>query len=358
MKYIIIGSDRIINPLNSLNINKENYKVNQNEINKELIDKIKYNVNDIFIIELFDEMKISLLSIINCKIYIIGHIIPNIDSNILNNCEWLKSCIKERRYINTKLQNSLQDNMTFIDINKIFNYDNPKNIMFKQINNPLDYSLNQFNDTYFKDIGKNIINNNIPPFIILTTQRSRSSYFIDVLKNNIIGRFNNFGEIGQDYRLWEYLNLKYEIRYSKLNVPFLYNYNENDLFNKMINNDFIKVMYNQININSLLDKKIKIIHLIRDSKEVAISAYKAQETGIYHYYEKKENHNYFNISIDMNVVSKLKKKVDDDHKLFNNFLINNKIDHINIDANNINWKLIEEYLNCNIFTKDTRFLKL
>lgn len=357
MRYIVVGSDRIINPLNSLNINKIVYRVNQNDFNNEFIKKIKYNLDDILIIEIFNNKKINLLSALKCKIYIIGYIIPNIDRNILDNCEWLKSCIKERECVNMKLQTSLKDNMTFIDINKIFNYENAKNIMFKQINDPLDYSLNQYNNKYFKDIGKNIINNNIPPFIVLTTQRSRSSYFIDILKNNIIGRFNNYGEIGQDYRLWEHLDLKYDIRYSQLNVPFLYNYNENDLFNKMINNDFLKVMYNQININSLLDKKIKIIHLIRDSNEVALSDYKARKTGIYHYYQK-DNNNYFNISIDMNAVSDLKNIVDKNHMKFNNFLKDNNIDHINIDANNIDWKLIEKYLNCNIFTKETKFLKL
>ena len=57
----------------------------------------------------------------------------------------------------------------------------------------------------------------------------------------------------------------------------------------MKNNDFVKVMYFDLkNIDSLLNKNIKIIHLIRDCEEVAISCLKARKTGVYHLWSSKK----------------------------------------------------------------------
>ena len=49
------------------------------------------------------------------------------------------------------------------------------------------------------------MNKNCSPFIILTTQRSRSSYFYNILKKNIKGDLNDFGELGQDKKIWDFI---------------------------------------------------------------------------------------------------------------------------------------------------------
>ena len=206
-------------------------------------------------------------------------------------------------------------------------------------------------------------NNNCSPFIILTTQRSRSTYFYCILKQNITGSLSTFGELGQDKRIWDHYKEGYTIKYSNLNVPILSNYDENKIFSKMKNNDFVKVMYNHINIDSLLNKNIKIIHLIRDAGEVALSQLKAQKTGIYHitdnkkkdYYEK----NYVGkIEMDEKTLKQKKENILFEQNKHKDFLEQNNLDYITIDSNNIDWNLIETFLDVKIYDKNSHLIPL
>jgi len=206
------------------------------------------------------------------------------------------------------------------------------------------------------------MNNNCSPFIILTTQRSRSSYFYNILKNNIKGDLNDFGELGQDKRIWDFYKEDYTIRYTNLNVPYLLNYDEKKIFSKMKNNDFVKVMYNQTKIDSILNKNIKIIHLVRDCEEVAISSLKAQKTGIYHLKNSKDkddyNTNIDNIKIDKNEIDKKKKEIEFQQNIYKEFLEQNNLDYITIDSNNIDWNLIETFLGVKINDFSSDFIPL
>lgn len=201
-------------------------------------------------------------------------------------------------------------------------------------------------------------NNNCSPFIILTTQRSRSSYFNDILKNNIKGDLHNFFELGKDKNIWDHYKEGYTIKYSNLNVASLTNYDEKKIFSKMKNNDFVKVMYNQINIDSLLNKNIKIIHLVRDCEEVAKSCLTAQKTNIYHIKNNKDKDDYDknidNIEIDKNKIYIKKKEIYFQQNIHKEFLKQNNLDYITIDSNNIDWNLIETFLGVkiNVFTSD------
>lgn len=201
--------------------------------------------------------------------------------------------------------------------------------------------------------------NNCSPFIILTTQRSRSTYFYCILKQNITGSLSEFGELGQDKRIWDHYKEGYTIKYSNLNVPVLTKYDENKIFSKMKNNDFVKVMYNQINIDSLLNKNIKIIHLIRDCEEVAKSSLTAQITNIYHITNNKDKDDYQeNIEIDEKELEQKKKMVHYFQKKYADFLEQNNVDYITIDANNIDWNLIETYLDIKIYDKSSHLISL
>lgn len=100
---------------------------------------------------------------VNCRVIFVGHIVPPINENLLNNTDWLKHLYKSRNHLNTILHEfCLSKNekcISYCDINKLFKLYKPEEILEFKDNKTTKLDLNHYKPEKFKFIGKFIINN-------------------------------------------------------------------------------------------------------------------------------------------------------------------------------------------------------
>jgi hypothetical protein len=203
------------------------------------------------------------------------------------------------------------------------------------------------------------------PFIILTTQRTKSTALLDIFHQNINSRIKNPLEYGQDTRLFEEFKDQIEIAYYGENndIP---NIKKKPLFleysKAMIKNDYMKVMYDQIE-ESADFSNVKVIHLIRNANDTARSQINAIETEIY-FDDGITKYNYPDEN-DENVIER-EKKILNEQDYWREKLINDNIKHIEIcsddmfDNNTLNEKhkkIIENFLDIKIENTQTNIKK-
>ena len=111
--------------------------------------------------EIMNDLNI-ITKMVNCRVIFVGHIVPPINENLINNEEWLKNLYKSRKYLNTILHEfclSKNDKrISYCDINKLFKLCKPEEILEFKDNGHIKLDLNHYKVEKFEFIGKFLTN--------------------------------------------------------------------------------------------------------------------------------------------------------------------------------------------------------
>ncbi len=111
--------------------------------------------------EIINDLNI-ITKMVNCRVIFVGHIIPPISDNIINNTEWLKHLYKSRNHLNAILYDFClsknEKHISYCDINKLFKLYKPEDILEIKDNNIIKLDLNHYKPEKFEFIGKFLTN--------------------------------------------------------------------------------------------------------------------------------------------------------------------------------------------------------
>ena len=118
----------------------------------------KYNQTDD---EIMNDLNI-ITKMINCRVIFVGHIVPPINENFINNTDWLKHLYESRKHLNTILHkfclSKNEKRISYCDINKLFKLHKPEDILEFSNNNIMKLDFNHYKPEKFEFIGKFLTN--------------------------------------------------------------------------------------------------------------------------------------------------------------------------------------------------------
>ena len=158
---------------------------------------------------------------VNCRIIFIGHIVPPIDPNIINNCGWLNKVLTYRNNINKVLEkfciSKNTKRISYCDINKLFKLYKIEDILPYKENNIIPFDLNYYKENKLELICK-FITNDIFLHNSLTIAHTCGKVGTVTIEKNLSNLVEHKSTIHNFYTLKQILN---EYNSSKYNITII-----------------------------------------------------------------------------------------------------------------------------------------